>query len=200
MRSREAPRTVLHPELDVNTWQANDPDVEAARLGACVVCDGAAHRADGRLRLHGHGRRRRDWWGQAQPDGPPMLGDILVRRYRCTDCGAVLTVLPRGMVAAVRTTLATIAMALWLWAIRGWTAAKTRRATSPLRHVGSSEPHRWRSLRRWTLDADRLFGLPIQPSLAPPREHAARVVHLLIARGPPEGPWRHRLWQGAQAR
>ncbi|MEX1344516.1 MAG: hypothetical protein AB1Z63_07590 [Candidatus Limnocylindrales bacterium] len=135
-----------------------------------------------------------------RPDAAPALGEILARRYRCTDCGTVLTVVPRGMAAALRYTLATIAMALMLWGLRGRTPAQARRATSPLRCLGVCEPHRWRSLRRWTRKAERLFDLPSSLEAPTVRDLARRVAHLLIARGPPDRPALHRAFEGAGLR
>lgn len=195
----EAVRTLIHEELDVNSWADLDPDVDVARPSHCVGCGRAAH-AGGRLRLHGHGRRARDLWGPVAVGGVPEMRTLLLRRYRCVDCRAVCTVLPRGVVRRFQYAATAIASALLLWATWLWTAALTRAAISPHRKIGVCEPERWRSLTRWSRRAAELFRLPGAVHGATAREAARRVVHVLIARGPPGLDEHHRAVVGARAR
>ncbi|HEY4180213.1 MAG TPA: DUF6431 domain-containing protein, partial [Kofleriaceae bacterium] len=92
---------------------ASLPTVEAARPSACVC--GVPSREPGRgLGLHGHGVRERQLRGPAAA-GPPMTATLVCRRYRCTSCGAVLLVVPRGVAPRKHYGYAAIAMALTLW-------------------------------------------------------------------------------------
>jgi len=191
---------ITHPELDVNFWAKNRPDVEAARPSHCGGCGRAARRATGRLRLWGHGTRTRTQWGPAQPGRPPGLLELVVRRYRCTDCGVTRTVVPRGVVKAYRYTLAAIALALTYWAVWRWPQDRARERVSPWPVVGSAEPHRWRSLRRWASRARELFGLDDIALHGSARLIARRVTKLLAGRGPPDGTELDRVFAGAHVR
>ncbi|HEX9402352.1 MAG TPA: hypothetical protein VF912_19775, partial [Anaeromyxobacter sp.] len=72
------------------------PAVDEVRPGRCPACE-APSRPGGALGLHGHGLRERHQWGPAARGGLPELIGILVRRYRCQQCGAVVVVVPRGV-------------------------------------------------------------------------------------------------------
>lgn len=196
----KAKPTLIHHELDVNFWTKNDPGVDAARPSHCCRCDMAAHGAEGRLRLHGHGRRRRDLWGPAELGSRPEIFSVWLRRYRCVECGGLCTVAPRGIATRFRYGVTAIAMALLFWGLWAWTAASTRAAISPNTQVGFCEPGRWRSLRRWSRRAAELFALPEALDGKTARGVAHRVAHVLIARGPPELDQRHRIAVGACAR
>lgn len=168
---------------EVKFWWTKDDGVEACRPSRCAACGAAAHRGDGRLRLHGHGSRERTVWGPLVWAEQPALTSIRVRRYKCTDCGAARTVLPRGLGRRLRYSLAAIALALTAWAVWLAPAAMVRAQVSPLAVRGPTDADRWRSLPRWTARATALFDLP--PAVADtPRRCAARAVALVRARGP----------------
>lgn len=196
--NNEATPKLIHSALDVKTWAQNDPDVEAARPRRCRGCGLAARRADGRLRIHGHGRRLRGVWGPWRPCEEAMVRELVVRRYRCVECSAVMTVVPAGVARGMRYLLGAVAMALLLWALRGRPAAEVRKIVSPWKLVGVSEPARWRSLRRWADRARDVFGLGLSATTVR-REDAARVARLLIARGPPGVAELERVFVGAHA-
>lgn len=110
---------------------------------------GAPSREPGRpLGLHGHGFRERQVRGPVVPDGPPTTVVLVCRRYRCTTCGAVLFVVPRGVAVRKHYGYAAIAMALTLWLLVGDPVREVRRrvcAWQVTRETTSS----WPTLRRW---------------------------------------------------
>lgn len=198
--TKEAPRSLFHHELDVNTWLVNRPNVDAARPSHCPGCGIEAHRAEGRLHLHGHGQRVRVLWGVPRPGSPPTLWEVMLRRYRCTRCGHVCTVAPRGIATLYRYALASIAVAFVLWGLWERTAAATRAAVSPWRLVGDSTHGSWRSLGRWAGRVAELFGDDIDDELATMRARARRTAHVLIARGPSTSLELERAFVGAHFR
>lgn len=121
-----------------------------------------------------------------------------MRRYLCVDCRACPTVIPAGLSKAYRYSLSAVAMALTLWALGQQRAVEVRRRVSPQRQLGDSEPSRWRSLRRWTRAAHRLFNLAARPAGETTRELARRIAHLVLARGPTELGELERAFAGAQ--
>lgn len=187
-------------DFEVKFWWTKDDGVEACRPSHCAACGAAAHRGDGRLRLHGHGSRERTVWGPTLAASAPALTSVRVRRYKCTDCGAARTALPRGLGRWLRYSLSAIALALTAWAVWLCPAAAVRADVSPLRIVGPSEVGRWRSLRRWARRAAALFELPATAEAATPHKHAARVAQLVRARGPTDAPEAARVVIGAHAR
>jgi hypothetical protein len=109
---------------------------------------------------------------------------ILARRYRCQSCGAVIVVLPRGVIRRRLYSAGAIAIALALWAVTGLAPAAVRARVSPHRIVGPTAAEGWASLRRWarSVRGGRLFPvvrtLPTGSSL---RQVAARTATTLAA-------------------
>ena len=159
VKTSKAAGRVGHFDPEVKGCVVEDHGVEAIRPSHCAVCRLPA-REGNRIRLHGHGRRRRCLWGPQGPGDIPVFWDAWARRYRCTSCEAVRTVLPPGVFATLRYWLPAIAMAFWAWGVRRETAASVRQRLSPWRSVGASDAERWRSLRRWARRAEVLFELP----------------------------------------
>jgi hypothetical protein len=124
---------------------------------------------------------------------------LLLRRYRCLDCGHVMTIRPRLLARYFRYTTAAIALALWLWAVAGRSARTVRQEISPWPVWGLSEAHRWRSLGRWLGRLGDLFGLSDELGETG-RDLARRAAQLMIARAPPELSPRVRAFVGAQLR
>lgn len=104
---------------------------------------------DERIVLHGHGVRERQHWGPPEPEAAAEIGSLIERRYRCTECNAVIVVRPRGVLPHRRYNAAAIALALWLWAIELASDRSVREKTSPQPTTGMSRPERWTTLRRW---------------------------------------------------
>lgn len=132
----------------------------------------------------GHGLRRRDVEGPEGPRDGPASTAVLVRRYRCTKCGAVLAVVPRGVGRSLRYTLDAIAYAMALWGYMRATAERARRAVSAAKARGFSTPEQWSSLRRWAASARRIFGSDAPTTAGTLRERASRLATWLSTRAP----------------
>ena len=98
---------------------------------------------------------------------------VICRRYQCTHCAAVLTVVPRGVAPRKHYGYAAIALALTLWLSAGEPVREVRRrvcAWQLTREATSS----WPTLRRWS------------------RAMGARFAQLAIGRAPPHLEQRER--------
>lgn len=175
---------IVYAERDVKLWRARLPTVEEVRPGRCPACEAPSRPAGGTLGLHGHGLRERDQWGLVElGDAAAMIG-ILARRYRCQSCGAVIVVLPHGVIHRRLYSAGSIALALALWAVSGLAPAAVRARVSPHRIVGSTAAAGWASLRRWSraVRAGRLFStVRASPPEATLRQVAARAATTLAA-------------------
>jgi hypothetical protein len=174
-------------DLDVNFWTKWIPDVPAARPPRCPRCRAPGVRSDGRVLLHGHGLRRRRLRGPAWIGGEALEREVLVRRYACKCCRAVITVGPRGLLSGRRYTAMAVALALWRWAVCQLTDPQVRAALCSVADEGLSRPERWTTLRRWARAArdGRLWsGLAMAASWTL-RQTAERVARWVWARGDP---------------
>ena len=144
----------------------------------------------GTLGLHGHGLRERHQWGPVEVGGTPRLLGILARRYECQSCGAIVMVVPRGVIYRRLYSAGAIALALALWGVTGLAPAEVRRRVSPLAFAGATAAAGWANLRRWSraVRAGRLFpvvrALPAEATL---RQVAARAATTLAAYAPGAG-------------
>ncbi len=100
------------------------------------------------MTLQGHGVRYRTQAGPGQLDGEPFDDVVLVRRYRCRDCSAVVTVMPMGLLPRVRYRPVAIVIGLALWAA-GVASAAVRRQVSPAPTRAAEASRGWASLGRW---------------------------------------------------
>jgi hypothetical protein len=186
---------IVYREFDVKNWLLRPPPVDAARPGSCPVCDAAGRPIGGPIGLHGHGLRDR------QVRGPLVLGDaptetvIACRRYRCTACGAVVMVVPRGIEPRRHYGRATICFALALWSLAGWShhAVRQRVGTWPNPTATS-----WRTLRRWaaTAASGAWSWCRAAAGLAA-KVAAARAAQIAAGRAPPMTPGP--IWERAYA-
>jgi hypothetical protein len=125
--------------------------------------------------------------GPEAPEATPRLGVIRVRRYRCQRCEAVITVVPREVLARKHFSGAAIALAIALFGHCGLPARQVRTRVSPWRMVGAAAHASWASLRRWITAAinGRLF-----PGMTPRswpgtwRQRAAKLAAVLSAYAP----------------
>lgn len=136
---------------------------------------------DGKMVVQGNGLRSRVVQGPCSMDDAPSTRELLVRRYECQICMAVMTVVPAGVMRRCLFLGLAIAAALGRW-IEGATAPEVRRQVSPQRRLGDTAARGWASLRRWARTAPRLWrslpSLPVAPSL---RQTAERVVAFLAS-------------------
>lgn len=144
------------------------------------MCGQASRPVGSKLGLHGHGLRDRQVRGPLDPDGPPTWVVIACRRYECTRCGAVLTVVPCGIAPRRHYGHAAIAMALALWAIVGESVAEVRRRVCAWR-VSDGSSARWPALKRWARAARAAFG-DASMTLETAAQRAAQIA---IGRAPP---------------
>lgn len=156
-----------------------------ARPRVCPECGQPAFEG-GRVRIHGHGLVRRQQRGPPAPGQSPATEVLLCRRYLCTGCGAVLTVLPASAQARKHFSGAAIALALTLWGLCGLSATQVRAQVSDWVHTGAAA-RGWRSLKRW---AAQVAGGELFPGLGvraegSPREVAARAAQALCGTCPP---------------
>jgi hypothetical protein len=131
----------------------------------------------------GHGLVRRQLRGPLEPGGAPQQIDVVLRRYRCRRCDAVLMVGPRGIVPGRWYGAGAMASAIAAYA-RGATTSGARSTTSPAWHRGTSSTERWITLVRW-LDAaegGELFAVRGLERM-PRRVVAEHVALALAARG-----------------
>jgi hypothetical protein len=138
---------IIHHALDVKTWLAAPPTVEAARPPSCP-CGVASREPGRRLGLHGHGLRERQVRGPVVADGRPLTVTLVCRRYRCTACATVVLVVPRGVAPRRHYGFAAIAMALTLWLLVGEPIREVRRRVCAWQITRESTSS-WSTLRRW---------------------------------------------------
>jgi hypothetical protein len=166
------------------------PTVEEVRPGKCPACGAPSRPVGDPLGLHGHGLRERHQWGPVEVGAGATLIAILSRRYRCQPCGAVIAVVPRGILRRRLYSAGTIALALTLWGVTEQAPAEVRRRVSPFAVVGATAAAGWASLRRWSraVRAGRLFpvvrAVPVGATL---RQVAARAATTLAACAPGSG-------------
>lgn len=144
----------------------------------------------GALGLHGHGLRERHQWGPVEFGAAPSLIAILLRRYLCRSCGAVVVVGPRGLARRRLCSGGAIALALALYGVAGLSPREVRGQVSPLRIVGPTAVAGWASLKRWcrAVRAGRLFPVVrALPAGATLRQVAARAATTLAAYAPAGG-------------
>ena len=135
-------------------------------------------------RINSNGRR--DDSGSLPPASPrtsPEIQALLIRRYHCIACGAVMTVAPSETLTKRLYTASAIAWALALFGLL-MTPSAIRDLVSPLRIWGTTSGARWQTLLRWAgaAAAGRLFSTVREmPSEWSARTVAARVAATLSA-------------------
>lgn len=190
MREGRSQQRIVHSELDVKSWLDRKPGVDEVRPGRCACCGVASRPVGGRIALHGHGLRGRQVRGPLSADGPPVTVEILCRRYRCQCCGAVLVVVPRGVLPHRYFSASAIAWAMALYGVEHRPPPEVRRRTSPWSVVGETAAPLWMALTRWVAaaKAGRLWPGLVRPRATDTRrEVAERIALALASRAPP--PW-----------
>ncbi|MCP5045188.1 MAG: hypothetical protein GY944_29525 [bacterium] len=180
-----SPHGIIQSALSVKRWCEELPSAASVRPACCPRCRAPSQIPGEPLRLYGHGKVERQQWGPSSVDGAPQIVVVILRRYQCQVCAAVVRVGPRGLVEHHRYAAAAIAMALCLWLVEGWEQARVRERVG-LHYRRSKEAdaeRRWRSLGRWNRRAreGRLW-----PELARHRSVKA-MLRALAALGPQHG-------------
>ena len=166
--------------LGIKSWRENVPSCAAARPGVCPCCRAPARPIGGRLSIVGHGLVARQVRGPVTSAGAAEDGLVVMRRYRCRTCRAVLVVGPRGLARRRWYGASAIALALAVYAA-GATSAAARKRVSPARVLGTSAVDRWVTLIRW-VEASRSGDLFSVGGLeAAPRHRVAELVVLALA-------------------
>jgi ribosomal protein L40E len=111
--------------------------------------------------------------------------DVVLRRYRCRRCTAVMTVGPAELSPRRRYTLGAIALALSLWSLLETAGHQVRARVSAQRRIGDGSLGRWPVLRRWAGVAPQLFAVT-GVDASTHREVAAAVCRAVDARAPPD--------------
>jgi hypothetical protein len=128
--------------------------------------------------------------GPAIGEGAPVEVVIRARRYQCQveGCGAVILVVPRGVLGGRRYWASAIGLALALWGLAELTMPKARARVSPAGVVGVAALGRWVTLERWVDDASAGHLFPKLAPVAPRptrRATAARVATAIMGHAPP---------------
>jgi hypothetical protein len=125
------------------------PLVDEARPGRCPSCDAPSRPVGGRLGIIGHGLRERQQLGPAAVGATPTMLVLPIRRYRCGPCGAVITVVPAGVIARRHYSASAIVLAMALFGVGGQAPRAVRAAVSPWQIIGETAIAGWTALRRW---------------------------------------------------
>ena len=124
--------------------------------------------------IQGHGLRERQLRGPSAPELHPEQRVLRIRRYRCTACTAIITVVPRDILTRRLYSGPAIAWALALFGVLRLSTVAIRQRVSPFGVVGATAFTRWKTLLRWVtaVATGRLFTC-VRP---PPQDWSARQV------------------------
>jgi hypothetical protein len=175
---------VIQSSVEIKAWLRATPKVAEVRPPACVACGTASCPVGERLQVHGQGLVARQVRGPLTAAGVPELVTLSARKYECQVCGAVMTVVPRGLLPGRQYSGQAIALALWLFVLTALSGVAVRARISPWRSTGRSGRRGWAQLYRWHRDVLRLFR-PARPGPeGPPDEVVRRVLFWLVALAP----------------
>lgn len=172
------------------------PGPSTARPSRCPACGAASAPVGETLNLHAHSKHRLRQFTELTglPDSLEDLGersaDLLeerrlpIRRYLCLVCETTCTVVPDEIRTGADLTgpMVVFALAVWVGHPEGPSAGQIRRWLYPGRRFGGPG---WPQLHRWA-GAEELLGPGEQLDEGlPPKERAARLVQMAMARAPP---------------
>lgn len=125
-------------------------------------------------------------FGVLAPGGTAAIHEVLLRRFRCLHCRAVITVGPAEIAARLLYGLVTVALVLARWG-SGVPLPELRREFGVGRVWGPSGAGTWRCVRRWTAAAaaGRIWPSVSTGLIGTRRALALRVTWLLGGAGPP---------------
>ena len=170
-RNRSIPR-VVHSEVDVKFWAEALPSADRVRPARCPCCAAPSRPVGHPLGLVGHGTRERQVRGPLAAGASVTQTVIRVRRYRCRACGAVITVVPRGVAQGRHFGAGAIGLALHGWGLEHRSLDEVRQLVGGL----DVERRGWPAARRWVdaVQAGHLFGGRIRP--CPPGWPRVRIA------------------------
>lgn len=151
--------------------------------------------------MHGHGERERTQRGPEAVGQPPVERSVGVRRYKCTKCGATVTVAPRGVVRRRLYPARAIGLSLALFGIQLASLDVVRAAIAPMASARDpAEGATWSTLHRWAHEA-KAGTLFVEGHACPPtftlRQAAERAATALQTLGQRGAEALERVWQGA---
>ena len=174
---------MIRTAVAIKSWVAQTPSVEEVRPERCAGCGAASRPVGSRLNVHGQGLMQRQVRGVLEVDGTPRVYTLEVRRYECQRCGAVMTVVPAGMLARRQYLASSIALALHLWLTVGLSDRVVRDQVCAWRRRGRSA-RGWAQLYRWARQAASLFTLPRPMSSGSPSATVRQVLTTLRTLAP----------------
>jgi transposase len=189
----------MRTAVAIKSWIAQTPSVEEVRPVRCAGCGAASRPVGGCLNVHGQGLMQRQVRGVVEVDGEPGVYSLEVRRYECQRCGAVMTVVPAGMLARRQYSASSIALALHLWLTVGLSDRVVRDQVCAWRRRGRSA-RGWAQLYRWARQAASLFALPRPTPSGSPSATAGHVLTMLRALAPvalSSAPMAQQVFEGA---
>lgn len=158
------------------------PDVDAVRPSVCPCCGQPSRPLGGALQIVGHGTRFRMVRGVIEADTAPTATRVRTRRYRCRGCGAVLVVVPVGVLPRRRYGLFTLLVALAAFGLERRSLSAIRAQVAHPAVAGHAARGGWHALRRWchAVRDGRLLpqvrGPPVASSLRQIAERAASTA------------------------
>lgn len=197
LRKRSESRLIC-AAVGIKSWIAQTPSVDEARPTCCAGCGAASRPVGSGLNLHGQGLVSRQVRGLLEANGEPGVYALVVRRYQCQRCGAVMTVVPRGVLAGRQYSGPSIALALHLWLVAGLADRCVRERVCAWRRRGRGS-RGWAQLYRWARHAGRLFTLPRRVATSA-GEAGLHVLAALCALAPlalSTAPAAQRVFEGA---
>lgn len=128
--------------------------------------------------------RERQLRGPIAVDALPTVAVLLVRRYRCRRCSAVITVVPREVEPRRHYSRPAIALALALVGLLGLASPAIREAVCPWCVATTSG---WRMVSRWigAVRRGKLFPSAAPAATASRSEVAERVAQVAMSHAPP---------------
>lgn len=190
MEKTRSNQRVVESKIEIKRWMEEVPSVGDARPKRCVACLAVGTPLGKPIVIVGHGTRSRNVIGpRHHEDVVGGMHTILLRRFLCRACDAVLTVVPRGVLFRRRYSAFAIAWALALFGLVRLTATVVRERVTRWRAMPHTVNLGWAALIHWAraVRDGRLFpGLPRSPPDASLRRVAERTAMALAAEAPTE--------------
>lgn len=150
---------MIRVAVGIKAWIAQTPSVDEVRPVCCAACRAASRPLGRCLNVHGQGLMPRQVRGVLEVGGEPGVHILAARRYECQRCGAVMTVVPSGVLPRRQYSAPSIALALHLWLVTGLSDRLVRGRVCAWRRRDRSA-RGWAQLYRWARQAAGLFALP----------------------------------------